>query len=82
MLEGAAQMPQLAQKLGGKIVVGPLVVGATHETVALMEAQNVEAVQEFVLQSGLVQWNTVRVESARPLEEALKEIERVPPPLY
>ena len=53
-----------------------------HDGIAVVEAESVETVQEFILQSGLVQWNSVRVSSARTLQEAIEEMKRVPPPLY
>ena len=82
LVEGVSAIPQLAQKLKVKFVAGPLIIGMEHEGVAVVEADSVEAVQEFILQSGLVQWNSVRVSSARTLPEAVEEMKRVPPPLY
>jgi hypothetical protein len=79
---GAGQIPEVAQRVGVKIVAGPMILGSEHEAVAIVEADSAEAVHEFTLQSGLVQWNSVRVSVARPLPEALTEMERMPPPLY
>jgi hypothetical protein len=53
-----------------------------HEGITVVEADSVETVQEFILQSGLMQWNSVRVSAARGLQEAVEEMKRVPPPLY
>ena len=82
LVEGASAIPQLAQKLKVKFVAGPLILGMEHDGIAVVEADSVETVQEFILQSGFVQWNSVRVSSARTLEQALEEMKRVPPPLY
>lgn len=82
LLEGATALPQLAQKLRVKITAGPLILGMEHEGVAVVEADSVETVQEFILQSGLMQWNAVRVSSARSMQQAVEEMSRVPPPLY
>jgi len=81
-IKGAPELPQLAQKLRIKFLAGPLILGAEHEGVAVVEADTLETVQEFVLQSGLVQWNSVRVSQAMSVQEAIQAIERVPPPLY
>jgi len=81
-VKGVPELPQLAQKLGLKFLAGPLVLSAEHEGIAVVEADNIETVHEFVLQSGLVQLNSVRVTLAQPIEEALKQMERIPPPLY
>lgn len=74
--------PQLAQKLGIKLLAGPLILGSEHEAVVVVDTDKVETVQEFIIQSGLVQWNSVRVTQAMSLEEAAQTLERVPPPLY
>jgi hypothetical protein len=81
-LQGAPELPQLAQRLGITFLAGPLIIGSEHEGVAVVEAGNVETVQEFVLQSGLVQWNSVRVSQAMSIQEAIQSMEKVPPPLY
>lgn len=47
-----------------------------------MEAATLETVQEFVLQSGLVQWNAVRVSPAMSVPEAIQSLDKVSPPLY
>lgn len=82
LAKGAPALPQLAEKLGIKFLAGPLVIGDEHEGVAVVEADKIETVRDFVRQSGSVQWNSVRVSMAQPLQEALKELEKVPPPLY
>src|SRR5579859_5002940 len=82
VLGGAAQIPQLAERLGVKMVIGPLVLGSEHESVAIVEAQGVEAVNDFIQQSGLIQSNSVRVSMAEPLQDALGRIDQIPPPIY
>src|SRR5215471_20208152 len=82
LLEGATAFPQLAQKLKIKFIAGPLILGMEHDGIAVVEADSVETVHEFILQSGLMQWNSVRVSSARTLQEGVEEMKRVPPPLY
>jgi hypothetical protein len=82
VLSGASAMMPLAERLGIKTVTGPLVLGSEHETVIVVEAPSVEVVHDFVQQSGLIQWNTVRVSSAQPLEEAMQNLDKIPPTLY
>ena len=81
-VNGAPELPQIAQKLRIKFLAGPLIIGAEHEGVAVVEADKIEPVQEFILQSGLVQWNSVRVAWAMSMQEAIESLEKVPPPLY
>ena len=81
-IKGAPELPQLAQRLGLTFLAGPLILGAEHDGIAVVEADKLETVQEFILQSGLVQWNSVRVSQAMSVQEAIQSIEKVPPPLY
>jgi hypothetical protein len=81
-IKGAPEIPKLAQKFGIKFVAGPLILGSTHESIAVVDADRIETVEEFILQAGLMQWNTVYVFAAKTLEESMKDLERVPPPLY
>jgi hypothetical protein len=82
VLSSAGQIPALADRFGIKMVVGPLVLGAEHESVAVVEANGVEAVNEFVQESGLIHWNSVRVSLAEPLQDALGRIDSLPPAIY
>ena len=65
-----------------KIVAGPLVLSTEHASLAIAEAASIETVEDFVLQAGLTQWNTVQVCTAKPLEESMKDLEKTPPPIY
>jgi hypothetical protein len=80
--KAAPEIPTLAQKLGMKFVAGPLVLGSEHLSVAVVEAEKVEIVQEFVLRSGLSQWNSVKVSTVQSLEDSFKDLEKSPPPIY
>jgi predicted P-loop ATPase len=68
--EGAAQIPQLAERLGVDIVT-LRVFGPDHVILAVVEANDIEPVREFVLQSRLIQWNTTRINATYSIEEAL-----------
>ena len=80
--QGAPEMPGLAQRLGLRVVAGPFVLGVEHEGLTIVEAERVEMVEEFIEASGMVQWNAVRISPARPLQEALAGLDKIPPPLY
>ena len=68
--EGAAQIPQLAEQLGIDIVT-LRVFGPDHVVLAVVEATDIEAVREFILQSRLIQWNTTEVHATYSMDEAL-----------
>lgn len=78
LLRRAPEMPDLARKVGVKIVAGPL-VNREHVTVIVVEAAKGEALDQFISESGLAQWNSVRVMPSLMLEEAMKEVESVKP---
>jgi hypothetical protein len=68
--EGAAQMPQLAEELGVDIVT-LRIFGPDHIVLAVVEANGIEAVRDFILQSRLIQWNTTKIHATYSMEEAV-----------
>ncbi|HMC06001.1 MAG TPA: hypothetical protein VKG89_01275 [Solirubrobacterales bacterium] len=73
MNEGAGQIPQLAEQLGIKIVT-LRVFGPDHIILAVVEADDIEAVRDFIFQSRFVQWNTTRIHATYSMEEALTRV--------
>jgi hypothetical protein len=76
MKEGAPQIPRLAEQLGIDIVT-LRVFGPEHILLAVVEANDIEAVREFMFQSRLIQWNTTTVHATYSLEEALGKADRL-----
>ena len=75
MLKGASEIPNVAKKHGVKIIAGPW-ANWEHVTVAALEADKAESVDRFIAESGLAQWNRVRVLPSRPLiPDGIKEVE-------
>jgi hypothetical protein len=68
--EGAAQIPQLAEQLGVDIVT-LRIFGPDHIVLAVVEANDIEPVRDFILQSRLIQWNTTNIHATYSVEEAL-----------
>src|SRR5690242_21512185 len=68
--EGAKEIPEIAKRLGVKIL-SINVYGPDHEVMAVVEANGIEPVREFVTQSRLIQWNTTTIHATWSLEEAL-----------
>ena len=74
--EGAGQIPQLAEQLG--VDIGTLrIFGPDHIILLVVEADDIDSVRDFALQSGLMQWNTVRIHATYSIEEALALIDEV-----
>jgi hypothetical protein len=70
MEEDAPHIPQLAERLGVEIVT-LRVFGPDHIVLAVVEADDIEAVRDFMFQSRLIQWNTTTIHPTYSLEEAL-----------
>jgi hypothetical protein len=68
--QGAAHIPPLAEQLGVEIVT-LRIFGPDHTLLAVVEADDIEAVREFVMQSRLIQWNTTRIHATYSMDEAL-----------
>jgi hypothetical protein len=74
--QGASQIPQIAEALG--VHIGTLrIFGPDHIILAVVESDDIESVRNFALQSGLMQWNTVRIHSTYSIEEAVAMIDEV-----
>ena len=74
----ASELPRLTQKTGVKFLAGPL-VSTDHRSFAIVEAEGVQAVRDFIIESALIQWNSVELVAGRPMAETLKEIEKLKP---
>jgi hypothetical protein len=78
MKEGAPQIPQLTEELGINIVT-LRVFGPDHIILAVVEADDIDSVRNFVFQSRLMQWNTVNIYATYSMEEALGLIDQAEP---
>ena len=78
MKEDAGQIPQLAEQLGVEIV-SLRVFGPDHIVLALVEADSIEPVRDFLFQSRLIQWNTTNIYATYSLEEALARADELEP---
>jgi hypothetical protein len=73
MNEGAGQLQQLAEQLGVSIVT-LRVFGPDHIILAIVDADDIEAVRDFVFESRLVQWNTTKIHATYSMEDALEKV--------
>ena len=74
--QGASQIPQLANQLG--VDISTLrISGPDHVIVAIVEADDIDAVRTFALQSRLMQWNKVDIHATYSIEEAIVMIDSV-----
>jgi hypothetical protein len=78
MKEGAPQIPQLAEQLGLDIIT-LRVFGPDHVMLAVIEADDIEAVRDFMFQSRLIQWNTTKIYPTYSVEEAIARADGMEP---
>ena len=74
--EGAGQIPQLAEQLGVDIVT-LRIFGPDHIVLAVVEADDIEAVRDFVMQSRLIQWNTTSIHPTYSMDETLVKVDEL-----
>ena len=54
-------------------------VSREHISVVVVEAAKAEAVDQFISESGLAQWNSVRVLPSLTMEEGMREMNTLKP---
>ncbi len=77
-LNRAPEIPKLAEKHGVEYLAGPIIT-TEHKSYSIVKAENVEAVRNFLLESGLIQWNSVDVVHGVSMEKAIEEIHKLKP---
>ncbi|HEY6836144.1 MAG TPA: DUF3303 family protein [Gaiellaceae bacterium] len=75
--EGAAQIPDLAENLGVKLLATYVPMN-NHMVFVAVEADDLSTVREFAFQARLGQWNTVEIYQTSTLEEALTKVNDLP----
>src|SRR4051794_36264750 len=74
--EGAGRIPELAAQL--EVNIDTLrIFGPDHIILAVIEADDIDSVRTFALQSHLMQWNTVKIHATYSMEEALAMLDEV-----
>ena len=64
--------------LGVEYLAGPLIT-TEHKSYSIVKAKNVEAVRNFLVESGLIQWNSIDVVHGVTMDQALEEINKLKP---
>ena len=73
MMEGLnpEHAEKVAQSLGLETVFGPVHLDPSHRTLCVFEGESIEAVNKWVIETGLFQWNTVEVSALTSIEEMM-----------
>jgi len=78
LMEVAPQVSALAQKHGVNIVAGPF-ANREHTLVVIVETDRAEALDSFLVESRLSQWNQLRILPSVSMEAAMQELQEAPP---
>jgi uncharacterized protein with GYD domain len=74
LMDLAPQMSAIAEKHGVNILAGPF-ANREHMLVVIVETDRAEALDSFVVESRLAQWNQVRILPSVPMETAMQELQ-------
>lgn len=74
LLEVAPEISAIAGKHGVGIVAGPF-ANREHMVVVIVETARSEALDSFLVDTRLSQWNQVRILPSIPMEESMRELE-------
>jgi hypothetical protein len=80
-MEGTSpeNIEKVCADLGMSFVVPPLHLDPTHRVMAIVEAPSIETVTEFVMATGLFQWNTVESYPVTPIAEMMAKVTEFAP---
>ena len=53
-----------------------------HFLVAMFEADNIESVREFLMGTGLMAWNDLKINPTTPAKALMDNIDQAPPTIY
>jgi hypothetical protein len=77
LMQMAPQIPDIAQRNAVTIVAGPF-VNREHIVVTVVEAATSEAVDRFLVESRLPQWNRMRILPSLTMQEGMTDIQANP----
>jgi hypothetical protein len=78
VVKQAPEIPALAKRLGVNLIAGPF-VSHEHLAVIVVESEKAESVHQFILESGMSQWNSIRVVPSVTVEQSMKELNTLKP---
>jgi len=79
MTEGFTKMSEMAKKIGVEMVfVGiPML---DHKIFMVLKAPSFEVARQFLVESRIIQTNTIHIYPTLSFEESMKMVEQIPPP--
>ncbi|HKH85079.1 MAG TPA: hypothetical protein VKA40_00895 [Nitrososphaera sp.] len=78
---GWKQIPSVSQKYGVKVLSFDH-FDPEHLLIAMIEADNIEAVRDFAMEAGLMAWNDLKINPITPVSELMDNIDKAPPTIF
>jgi hypothetical protein len=78
LLQTGQEIAGIAQRNGVNLVSGPW-LNREHVVVVVVEADRSEAVDRFIVESRLMQWNRIRILPSLGVEEGMKDVQESKP---
>jgi hypothetical protein len=75
---GPDNMAKVCGELGISFVLAPLHLDPSHKVLAILDAPSIETVTEFVMATGLFQWNTVETYPVTPIADMMAKVSELP----
>jgi hypothetical protein len=79
-LEGTSpeNIEKVSKELALSFVLPPMHLDPGHKVIAIIEAPTIETVTQFVMETGLFQWNTVETYPVTPIAEMQARVAELP----
>ena len=78
---GWKQIPSLSDKYNVKILSFDH-FDPEHLIIGMIEADNIEAVRDFVMELGLMAWNELKINPITPVSELMDNMDKAPPTIF
>ena len=78
---GWKQIPSLAQKYGVNMLSFDH-FDPEHFIIAMIEAESIESVRDFVMEAGLMAWNDLKINPITPVSELMDNMNKAPPTIF
>lgn len=78
---GWKQIPEASKKHGVKIVSFDH-FDPQHLVIGVIEAENIEAVRDFVMEIGLMAWNELKINPLTPVSDFMDHMDQAPPTIF
>ena len=80
-IAGWKQIPEVSRKHNVKMVSFDH-FDPEHLSIAIIEAENIETVRDFVMEVGLMSWNDLKINPLTPVADLMDHMDQAPPTIF